>query len=163
MWATEYDALHSKLYLAGGQEVISCYIGCGGFHLRPEVKDAPSGSREPAKARALLAQVSRKRQQENRDRRRMAKQLYPEQPLCTVWELASNTAVNLPADVLAGCHQWADDLHEPLTRGRSGSITDPSNVVPLCRPCHDVITFAPESTLLWAYEVGLLRHSWEAA
>lgn len=43
-WATEEDALHSKAYLAGGQEVISCFIGCGGFHLQPEVKSAPTGT-----------------------------------------------------------------------------------------------------------------------
>jgi hypothetical protein len=55
----------------------------------------------------------------------------------------------------------ADDVHEPLTRARGGSITDPGNAVPLCRQCHDEITFQPESELGWAYDLGLLRHSWE--
>jgi hypothetical protein len=57
----------------------------------------------------------------------------------------------------------ADDLHEPLTRARGGSITDKGNQVPLCRPCHDEITFSPESELQWAYDAGLLVHSWDAA
>ncbi len=35
--------------------------------------------------------------------------------------------------------------------------------VPLCRPCHDEVTFRPESELGWAYDAGLLRHSWEAS
>jgi hypothetical protein len=67
------------------------------------------------------------------------------------------------------CRGWADDIHEPLTRGRGGSITDEANQVPGCRPCHDVLTFAPESELGWAYDRGLLRHSepitkpWESA
>jgi hypothetical protein len=61
-----------------------------------------------------------------------------------------------------GCTRLADDLHEPLTRARGGSITDPGNAKPVCRPCHDEITFRPESELGWAYEAGLLVHSWDA-
>lgn len=59
------------------------------------------------------------------------------------------------------CPRWADDLHERLTRARGGSITDPGNVVPLCRPHHDDLTFKPTSELGWAYDLGLLVHSWE--
>lgn len=56
----------------------------------------------------------------------------------------------------------ADDIHEPLTRARGGSIVDPDNQAPLCRPCHDEVTFRPESELGWAYAIGLLVHSWDA-
>jgi hypothetical protein len=56
------------------------------------------------------------------------------------------------------CHRRADDLHEPLSRARGGSITDEANVRPLARECHDEITLGPD----WAYEAGLLRHSWDA-
>jgi len=73
--------------------------------------------------------------------------LYPDRPRC----------------VRPGCRLMADDIHEPLTRARGGSIVDPDNQVPLCRRCHDEITFRPESELQWAYEIGLLRHSWAAA
>jgi hypothetical protein len=90
--------------------------------------------------------VSARRAKENRQRRQMVKNLYPEQPPCG----------------RPGCPRMADDLHEPLTRARGGSIIDPENQVPLCRPCHDEITFRPESELQWAYESGLLRHSWDA-
>lgn len=45
------------------------------------------------------------------------------------------------------CHRcWqaeAVDPHELLSRARGGSITDPFNVVPLCRPCHDWVTEHP--------------------
>ncbi len=94
-----------------------------------------------------LKPVSAKRRAENRQRRAMVADLYPERPHCA----------------RPGCPSMADDLHEPLTRARGGSITDPDNCVPLCRPCHDEVTFAPESTLAWAYAAGLLRHSWDGA
>jgi hypothetical protein len=91
--------------------------------------------------------VSDKRRAENRERRAMVVRLFPERPVCAV----------------PGCGQWADDLHEPLTRARGGSITDPGNAVPLCRKHHDQVTFRPEkSELGWAYELGLLVHSWDA-
>jgi hypothetical protein len=93
-----------------------------------------------------LRPVSAKRARENRERRAMVKQLYPERPRCA----------------RPGCARMADDLHEPLTRARGGSITDPGNQVPLCRTCHDEITFRPESELQWAYDLGLLVHSWDA-
>jgi len=103
------------------------------------VKNAPTG-------RARIRPVSKKRAAQNRERRAMINALYPERPRC----------------VRPGCPRMADDIHEPLTRARGGSITDPGNQVPLCRPCHDEVTFAPESTLGWAYDVGLLVHSWDA-
>lgn len=86
---------------------------------------------------------SKKRQRENRQRRKVIAETFPERPPCAV-----------PA-----CVRWADDVHEPLTRGRGGSITDPANMAALCRPHHDEITFTEPA---WAYELGLLKHSWEA-
>jgi hypothetical protein len=56
------------------------------------------------------------------------------------------------------CQRRADDLHEPLSRARGGSITDEANARPLARECHDEITLGPD----WAYEAGLLVHSWDA-
>lgn len=113
--------------------------------------------------RSGLAPVSASRAGENRTRRAMADSLFPERPLCTVYELAEQQPDLVPGKVACRCWRWADDLHEPLTRARGGSITDPGNVLPLCRICHDVLTFTPESLLGWAYQAGLLRHSWDAA
>jgi hypothetical protein len=97
-----------------------------------------------APKRAPLKAVSGKRKRENRHRAAMVRDLYPERPQC-----------GRPS-----CGNWADDLHEPLTRARGGSIVDPDNQVPLCRTCHDEVTFRPESELGWAYDAGLLVHSW---
>jgi hypothetical protein len=97
--------------------------------------------------------VSDRRRAENRERRAMLDSLYGgEQPLCTVWVLIQPD----------WCTRWADDAHEPLSRARLGSITDPANVLAVCRACHDVITFRPESEIPWAYELGLLVHSWDS-
>lgn len=105
--------------------------------------------------------VSKKRGRENRERRAMAGSLFPDRPLCAVYELAQQQSGLVPGKMLGRCWRWADDMHEPLTRARGGSITDPENVLPLCRICHDVLTFTPESLLGWAYEAGLIRHSWK--
>ena len=96
--------------------------------------------------RAVLRPVSVKRAAANRERRKMATAVFGDQPQCTA----------------PGCPRCADDLHEPLTRARGGSITDPGNARPLCREHHDQVTFAPESELGWAYDCGLLIHSWDA-
>lgn len=84
--------------------------------------------------------VSAQQAAENRRRRKMIAARFPDRPLCAVpW-----------------CVRWADDIHEILTRARGGSITDEANTVPVCRPCHDEIT----NEAPWAYEIGLLEHSW---
>jgi len=56
------------------------------------------------------------------------------------------------------CTNVADSPHEPLTRARGGSITDPSNVVAICWFHNEQIS-AEEPP--WAYDLGLLRHSWD--
>jgi hypothetical protein len=91
-----------------------------------------------------LRKQSTKRQRENRQRRQMLKDKYGTSPVvCEVpW-----------------CKNVANDPHEPLTRARGGSITDPDNVRAVCRSCHDEIGKEPA----WAYELGFLRHSWEVA
>lgn len=110
---------------------------CAGWHLTSMRSIPPS--------RTPLPTASPKRIKEQRQRTAMLKAKYgDERPTCAV----------------PGCWQWADDAHEPLSRARGGSITDPENVVAICRAHHDQLTFAPETTLDWAYELNLLRHSW---
>ena len=95
--------------------------------------------------RTPLRPVSRKRQRENRQRRAFAAALFPDRPVCAVLD----------------CGQWADDIHETLSRARSGGrITDPSIWKPLCRPHHREITDTEPD---WAYAQGLLIHSWDTA
>jgi hypothetical protein len=86
-------------------------------------------------------QVSDKRKAENRVRRQVVLATFGRNPMCAVPD----------------CTEPADDVHEPLTRARGGSITDPSNMVPICRSHHDEITFTEPA---WAYDAALLKHSW---
>lgn len=69
--------------------------------------------------------VSVKRAAENRLRKKVLAEMVANEPWC------------------ARCGVWADvlDGHELLSRARGGSITDPDNIVLLCRPCHDDVTF----------------------
>jgi hypothetical protein len=100
--------------------------------------------RTPLRRRTPIRRISRKRARENTERRAMLQARYPGITPCEV----------------PYCNRVADDAHEPLTRARGGSITDPANVKAVCRPHHDEITFEePE----WAYRLGFLKHSWEAA
>ena len=69
-----------------------------------------------------LAPVSRKRRAENRLRKKVTDQM---EPICV------------------RCGKRADDAHEIVSRARGGSITDPANLVALCRLCHDFITCNP--------------------
>jgi len=108
-------------------------------------------ARTPLARTRGLAAVSRKRAAENRERRAMADRLWPDRREGTVM-----CGCGRPE-----CHRRADDLHETLSRARSGGdITNPDLWVPLARECHDEITFKPESELGWAYDCGLLIHSW---
>jgi hypothetical protein len=101
-----------------------------------------SSSPAPMLRAGPLRSVSDKRRRENRERAKVVAGLWPERPRCA----------------RPGCPRLADDVHEILTRARGGSITDPENFAPLCRACHDEAT----NEAPWAYEFGLLVHSWEA-
>ena len=66
-----------------------------------------------------IRRVSAKRARENRERKAMA-------------TAAGLTAASSRVCVVPWCPRLADDLHEPLTRARGGSITDEDNTVPVC-------------------------------
>ena len=102
--------------------------------------------RTPLQRRTPLRQVSRKRARENRQRKADANAEHgPERPLCA-W----------PSD----SPHWADAWHEPLTRARGGSITDPANRMPMCNLHNGMLSSLTGPQLVWAYEAGLLIHSW---
>lgn len=58
----------------------------------------------------------------------------------------------------SNCQGKAVDGHEILTRARGGSITDPRNILHVCRRGHEWITAHPVE----AEGVGLVRNSWDA-
>ncbi len=59
---------------------------------------------------------------------------------------------------LVGCDGLAVDCHEVLRRSQGGSLTDPANLMLLCRSCHRWVTEHPTG----AAAAGLARWSWGA-
>lgn len=90
-----------------------------------------------------LAPRSKKRAADDRERGKVIRALFP--------------AGEFHQCAVPGCASEATDPHEPLTRARGGSVTDPHNIVGLCRLHHNEIHLEPD----WAYDLGLLRHSWD--
>lgn len=107
-------------------------MGAGPLHSRRwvgVVRRSPIRSRSKKRAAVMI------------QRRRLVRDVLTAHPICEVpW-----------------CDRPSDDVHEPLTRARGGSILDPENAKAVCRLHHDLIHAEPE----WAYEEGFLRHSWE--
>ncbi len=94
--------------------------------------------------RGWLRAVSVKRQTVNRERRKVIETLLAERgPVCEAR--------------LDGCDGWAVDCHELLRRSQGGSLTDPANLLLLCRTHHDWITTHPAE----AVALGLSRWSWQ--
>lgn len=95
--------------------------------------------------------VSKKRAAENRRRKKVTDAMKREGPvLCqfVVWE-----EDELGTDHGTRCNLYADDAHEIVARARGGSITDPENLLPLCRAHHTWVTEHP----LEAEKLGLSR------
>ncbi|MGN6128645.1 MAG: hypothetical protein ACTHON_18980 [Humibacter sp.] len=74
-------------------------------------------------------------------------------------KLVSAVLAAYPTCEVPWCPHPSTDVHEPLTRARGGSILDPANCKAVCRLHHDLIHLEDP---IW-YELGFLRHSWEAS
>jgi 5-methylcytosine-specific restriction endonuclease McrA len=49
------------------------------------------------------------------------------------------------------------DIHELVRRSQGGSILDESNLLAVCRPCHNRIGNYPQL----AFDLGLAKQGWE--
>jgi hypothetical protein len=99
--------------------------------------------------RVGIKPMSRKRRRENRIRKRNMITAFGQQPMCQLGPALALFGINV-------CDGRAMDANEVLLRGRGGSITDPANVTPGCRPCHTWVTEHP----IEAVELGLALPSW---
>ena len=92
--------------------------------------------------------VSKKRAKLLRERKKLTDSMKREGPVMCLFP------VSYFDSPLPYCTR-ADDLHEIVSRARGGSVTDPENVVPLCRPHHIWVTEHPKE----AAELGLSRRA----
>ena len=77
----------------------------------------------------------------------IVKKLIAERPICEacdIFALYDRRAAWYPKDSV--------DIHEIVSRGRGGSITEMGNLLAVCRECHDRITNSPKL----AEQLGLL-------
>lgn len=102
--------------------------------------------------RTRIKPRSDKRASEDQERKRVALETFGESPNCGACLMLVEVGV-FPAQT--GCNGRATEVHEPLTRARGGSITDPANMVPLSRECHRWLHAHP----LIATDAGLLRNA----
>lgn len=103
------------------------------------------------KARQPVKRVSRKRAAANRERRKVVETLARDVDHCQAGERIIRFA-----DPHHVCDVVLHDPHERLSRGRGGSITDPANILLVCRSCHRWIGAHDRE----AVELELSEHSW---
>lgn len=99
------------------------------------------------KSNKKLGNESPKRRKANRERRKIVQQLREQVNGCQFPH--QNTPIR--------CF-GALEPHEPLTRGRGGSITDPNNILMLCHNSHQWVTTHPVE----AKELEMVKNSWES-
>jgi hypothetical protein len=104
----------------------------------------------PLKRKTNIRQVSPKRKALNRARSALVKDILERRPFCE--------AGTLIRDPRHRCWGASTDCHEKLTRARGGDILDESNILAICRSCHDWIHAHPAE----AKSVGLLESAHNA-
>lgn len=93
--------------------------------------------------RSPLRRVSKKRQAENRERRRVLHETYGTHPPCMLCGPLRAFGVE------TGCDGRATDGDEITRRSAGGSITDPVNVRPVGRACHEWLGANPKLAREW--------------
>lgn len=108
----------------------------------------------PLKRKKPISPVSNKRVAENRERDRIRFDVIERsRGRCE----ASAVIARVDPVAASNCLGRGSEMHELKKRSRGGSITDPANIVWICRPCHEWTEAEPETAL----RVGLLKASWE--
>lgn len=94
---------------------------------------------------------SKKKEAEYRLRRPLVARLLEERPMCEACPVfATHDGKALYA------RNRSVDIHEVVRRSQGGSILDESNLMAVCRPCHQRIGNHPAL----AFELGLAKQGW---
>ena len=94
---------------------------------------------------------SKKKQREYVERRKLVKRMLEDRPYCEacpIWASHDGKRCYVRSGSV--------DVHELKRRSQGGSITDESNCIAVCRPCHDRIGREPQL----AVDLGLAKKSW---
>jgi hypothetical protein len=86
------------------------------------------------------------------ERRKLVEKMLAERPYCEACPVFAKHD-----GVVSYIRHGSVDIHEVLRRSQGGSITDESNCMAVCRPCHGRIGENPEL----AFFLGLAKRSWD--
>jgi 5-methylcytosine-specific restriction endonuclease McrA len=95
---------------------------------------------------------SKKKEEEYRLRRPLVKRLLEENPWCQACPVFARHD-----DKVTYIRRQSVDIHEIVRRSQGGSILDESNLMAVCRPCHQRIGNYPQL----AFDLGLAKHAWD--
>lgn len=95
---------------------------------------------------------SKKREEEYIERRKIVKQMLEDSPFCEACPIFAKHDQKITY-----IRRGSVDVHELVRRSQGGSILETSNLMAVCRECHNRIGAEPAL----AFELGLARHGWE--
>ena len=95
---------------------------------------------------------SKKKEREYRERRPLVERLLGERPFCEACPVFAEYD-----ELTVYRRRPSQDIHELVRRSQGGSILDESNLLAVCRPCHQRIGNYPQL----AFDLGLAKHGWE--
>ncbi len=95
---------------------------------------------------------SKKKEREYRERRPLVERLLGERPFCEACPVFAEYD-----ELVVYGRRPSQDIHELVRRSQGGSILDESNLLAVCRPCHQRIGNYPQL----AFDLGLAKHGWE--
>lgn len=109
-------------------------------------------NRKPLKRGGYLRKRSKKMEDKYVERRKLVVKILSERPKCEACPIFAKH------DGLATYKlSPSTDVHELVRRSQGGSILDETNVLAVCRKCHNRIGQYPAL----AFELGLAKHGWE--
>jgi len=100
----------------------------------------------------VLHRRSKKKEKEYVIRREIVSRLLAERPYCEACpKFAKHDGKG------SYVRRGSVDIHELVRRSQGGSIIDESNLLAVCRECHNRIGREPQL----AFDLGLAKHGWE--
>jgi 5-methylcytosine-specific restriction endonuclease McrA len=102
--------------------------------------------------RKPLARRSQKTEAKYVERRELVRKVLTERPHCQACKVFA-----IHDGLVVFRQNASQDVHEIIRRSQGGSILDESNVLAVCRKCHNRIGNYPQL----AFDLGLAKHGWE--